>query len=284
MKKEARQGKYQGPLCMLGASVCFATGGVLCKLIPWSPLAINGVRSLIAAVVVGLYLLLTGHRLRMNRFTFFGAVCYVGVTTLFVAANKMTTAANAIILQYTAPIWIMVMMALFFRKKPGRPELVTMAAVMAGILCFFMDSLSGGRLAGNLAAVLSGVFYAGLFILNSFEQGDTLSALFFGQLISGICLSPMALREQDFGMTAMTAVLALGLIQVGLAYILFSEGTARTGPVAAALINGVEPVLSPILVALVFHEMLSTAALIGAVIVLAAILAYNLYQTGKHTS
>lgn len=281
-KNRKEHSRSYGPMMMLGASLCFATGGLLCKWIPWSPLAINGVRNLLAALVVGSYLLLTRHRLRFNRFTFFGAVCYMGVTSLFVAANKMTTAANAIVLQYTAPIWIVLMMALFFQQKPKKEELVTLAAVLVGILCFFFDSLSAGNGLGNLLAVLSGVFYAGLFILNSFEQGDTLSALLLGQVVSGIALGPLAIREAERGLPVMGAVLALGVIQVGVAYIFFAEGTGHTGPVAASLINAVEPIVNPLLVALCFGELLAPLALVGGCIVLLAVVGCNLYQTFKN--
>ena len=167
MKKE--EGQYKGPVMLLLASLCFSLGGLLCKMIPWSALAINGVRNLIGSAVLGIYLLATHHRVKMNGTVIFGAVCMGGVTTLFAFANKMTTAGNAIVLEYTAPVWIILMMLLFFGQKPGRADLIALAAVMAGVLCFFIDSLSVGDLAGNVVALLSGIFFAGLFVLNSFK-------------------------------------------------------------------------------------------------------------------
>lgn len=274
MKEREKAGRF-GPLCMLAAAALFATGGLLCKLIPWSALAINGVRSLIAAGVIGAYLAARRHRPVFNRCTAVGAVCYLGATTLFVMANKMTTAANAIVLQYAAPVWIMVMMALFFGQKPKREEVVTIAVVLAGIVCFFCDSFSSGGLWGDLLALLSGVFFGGLFILNSFEEGDTLSALLLGQLISGAAFTPFLARETDFSTSVLLAVFALGFFQVGLAYIFFSEGTAVTPPVAASLICTVEPVLNPVLVAVVLHETVTPLSLFGAAVVILAIVWYN---------
>ena len=84
------------------------------KIVPWNPLAINGVRNVIAAVVIGLYILATHHKLKFNFTVLVGAICMAGVTTLFSIANKLTTAGNTIILQYTAPIWIVILMFLIF--------------------------------------------------------------------------------------------------------------------------------------------------------------------------
>ena len=174
--------RIPGAAFVLAASLCFSTGGVLMKFVPWNPLAINGVRNAIACLVIGLYILATRHRLKFNLTVLIGAVSMAGVTTLFSIANKLTTAGNTIILQYTAPIWIVILMFFIFGKKPDRTALVSIGIVFAGIIFFFLDSLSTGRWLGDFCALLSGIFYAGVFMLNSFEKGDALSSVFFGQL------------------------------------------------------------------------------------------------------
>ena len=264
-----------GILTMLGASVCFSIGGLLIKIIPWNPLAINGIRNLIAACVIGLYILFTHHRLKFNLTVLIGAVCMSGVTTLFAVATKLTTAGNAIILQYTEPVWVILLMYLFFRKKPGRLEVVSIAIVLSGILCFFFESLSAGKLPGDIAAIAAGLFYAGVFMLNQFEKGDALSSMFFGQLLTGLLLSPLVAKETSFGAPVLAAVLVLGVVQVGLAYILFSYGTRYTDPVTASIINAIEPVLNPVLVAIFYGEKLGTLSLAGAAIVIGGVLFYN---------
>lgn len=276
MKNEATHSKLYGIILVLAASICFSGGGVAIKLIPWNALAINGGRNLISSVVIGLYILCTRHRLRFNTTVLIGAVSMAGVTTLYAIANKLTTAGNTIILQYTVPVWIILFMAIFFRERPTKLQVLTIAVVFAGILCFFFDSIGNGNLLGDICAVLSGIFYAGVFLLNSFEKGDALSSIFFGQLVCGLTLSPLIRFESDFSGLAIGGILFLGIIQVGLAYIFFSEGTKYVNPVTASLINGLEPVLNPILVALVYHELLTPMALVGAVIVFVAILSYNI--------
>ena len=208
-----------GTAMMLAASLCFSTGGLLMKLIPWNPLAINGARNLVACLVFGIYLRVIRHKLKWNRTVLVGALSLAGVTTLFSIANKLTTAGNTIILQYTAPIWIVIMMYLFFGEKPDRASLISILVVFAGILCFFFEGISTGKWLGDLLALLSGIFYAGVFMLNSFEKGDALSSVFFGQLACAVFLSPLVCQETDFSAPVLLYVFLLGAVQVGLAYI-----------------------------------------------------------------
>ena len=272
--------KSLGTAAVLAASLCFSTGGLLMKIIPWNPLAINGVRNVIAAVVIGLYILATHHKLKFNFTVLVGAVSMAGVTTLFSIANKLTTAGNTIILQYTAPIWIVILMFLIFGEKPDRTALISIFIVLAGILCFFFEALSTGKWLGDLCALMSGIFYAGVFMLNSFEKGDALSSVFFGQIACGVFLSPLVVHETDFSAPVLISVFLLGAVQVGLAYIFFTFGTKYTDPVTASIINALEPILNPILVAVFYGEMLGRISIVGAVIVLCGILYYNLRKIG----
>ncbi|HIV68922.1 MAG TPA: EamA family transporter [Candidatus Butyricicoccus stercorigallinarum] len=271
-----KQSPHFGPFMMLCAALLFSTGGVLCKYIPWSPLAINGVRSLFSALVFALYFRITHHKLKCNRTVLCGALCMTGVTTLFIVANKLTTAANAIILQYTAPVWIILFMALLFHVRPTRRDILTCAVVCAGILCFFLDSLSSGSLIGNIIAVISGVFYGGLFLLNRFPEGDALSSMVLGQVLSFLLLAPTVVQETVFTPQVWGAVFVMGFFQVGVAYLCFSIGTKYTNPVSASLIAGIEPILNPILVAIMWGETIAPLSLLGAAIVVAAILAYQI--------
>ena len=267
--------KVLGTAAVLAASLCFSTGGLLMKIIPWNPLAINGVRNVIAAIVIGLYIAATHHKIRFNFTVLVGAVSMAGVTTLYSLANKLTTAGNTIILQYTEPIWVVILMFLIFGKKPDRTALISIMIVFVGILCFFFEGLSTGKWLGDLLALLSGVFYAGVFMLNSFEKGDALSSVFFGQIACGVFMSPLVLQETVFAPPVLAAVFALGAVQVGLAYIFFTTGTKYTDPVTASIINAVEPILNPVLVAVFYGEMLGRMSMVGAVIVLCGILYYN---------
>ena len=261
------------------ASVCFSTGGLFIKLIPWSALAINGARNLIGAAVIGIYLLCSRRRLVFSRQVFIGALSMIGVTTLFAVANKLTTAANTIVLQFTAPVFVILFMAVLYRQRPGRVDLLTCFLVLLGVVLFFVDGIQAGNLVGNI--VLSGVCYAGVFMMNTGENADAISSCFLGQLAAGIIMTPLCMAETDFSAPTLAAVIALGVIQVGGAYILFSIGIRHTPPVTASLITGMEPIMNPLLVAAFYGERVSPLAVIGAVIVVCSILSYNIWLARK---
>ena len=275
LNRPAAGNRYGGTACVFLASLLFSIGGLCMKLIPWSALAINGARNLIGSLVIGVYLLVTRHKIRWSLPVLIGALSTMSVTTLFALANKLTTAANAIVLQFTAPAFVIVLMAVLFGVKPTKRDVLTCAAVFFGVGLFFVDGLRTGHLAGDLAAVLSGLCYAGVFMMNTAKKADAVSSCFLGQLAAGLIFTPFCLRETDFSPPVLATVLILGVFQVGLAYLLLSVGIRRTGAVTASLISGLEPILNPIWVALFYGERISRLAILGAVIVVGAIVLYN---------
>ncbi len=268
-------GEKQGAPLVFLAAVLYSIGGLCIKVIPWNGMSINGGRTAIALVVIGAYLLWTRHPLKWNRWVALGAVSVFGATALFSLANKMTTAANAIVLQFTAPIFVMLFSALFFRKKPRRLDLTACAVVFAGVLFFFVDSLSAGGGLGNLLALLSGISYAGVFLMNELPDGDAISSVFWGDALSALAGLPFLLGETEFSSTAMTSLLVLGVFQVGVSYVLLCIGLRTTPPVTASLLSGIEPVLNPVLVALFYHEAVGPFALAGVVIVVVGVVGYS---------
>ena len=270
--------KNNGTIYVMLAAVLFSIGGLCIKMIPWGAMAINGGRNLIAVPVLLLYIRLTGHKLRMNWAVIFGAVCMCAVTTLFTLANKLTTAANTIILQFTAPIFAMIMTWFLLHKKPQRVDVITCAVVFIGIIFFFIDGISAGNQLGNILALLSGIAYAGVFMMNSFEQSDSLSSILYGQMLSAVIGIGFVFKETDFSTSVLLLMAALGLLQLALAYIFMAKGLETVNAVTASLTAAIEPVLNPILVAVFYKEKITGLALIGAVIVLGTVLIYNVRQ------
>ena len=267
--------RQRGTLCVFLAAVLYSIGGLCIKLIPWSGMAINGGRTAIALVVIGLYLRLTNHRPRMNLWVLVGALAVCGTNILFSIANKLTTAANAIVLQFTAPIFVILFSILFFGKRPKRLDMLACGLVLGGVLLFFIDSLSAGGMLGNVLALLSGISYAGVFLMNDMPDSDPISSVFWGDVISAVVGLPYLGYETDFSKNILIALLVLGVFQVALAYILMVEGLKTTSPVTASLVSGIEPVLNPILVAVFYHEMIGPIALMGAMVVVGSVVLYN---------
>lgn len=188
-----------GTLCVFLAAVLYSIGGLCIKLIPWGGMAINGARTAIALVVIGAYLAVIRHPLRFNRWVAVGALSIFGTNALFSVANKLTTAANVIVLQFTAPIFVILFSALFWRRKPGRLDLLACGIVFGGVLFFFADSLEMGGGLGNVLALLSGVAYAGVFLMNEMPDSDAISSVFWGDVLSAVTGLPFLLGEEKTG-------------------------------------------------------------------------------------
>lgn len=268
----------KGILCVFAAAVLYSIGGLCMKLIPWNGMSINGGRTAIAVVIIALYLIYIRHRPRMNRWIFLGSVCIFGTNSLFAMANKLTTAANAIVLQFTAPIFVLLISALVLKKRPQRLDYVACAVVFGGVLFFFVDSLEMGGELGNILALISGLSYAGVFLMNEAPDGDAISSVFWGDVCAAVVGFPFLLREEDFSPVPIASLLVLGVFQVAFAYILLVEGLKTTPPVTASLVSGIEPVLNPILVAIFYGETIGPFALVGTIIVLGGVLCYNVWK------
>lgn len=271
----------KGTLYVFLAALLYSIGGLCIKVIPWGGMAINGGRTAIALVVIGGYLALVRHPLRFNRWIMLGALCVFGANALFSVANKMTTAANAIVLQFTAPIFVMLFSAIFFRRKPTKLDLGACAVVFGGIVFFFVESLSMGGTAGNILALCSGVAYAGVFMMNEMPNSDAICSVFWGDVISAVTGLPFLFRESDFSAVPVISLLILGVFQVAVAYILLTNGLKTTPSVTASLVSGIEPVLNPILVAVFYGEKMGALALAGAVIVIGGVVGYNILRQNE---
>ena len=274
----------RGTLYVFLAALLYSIGGLCIKVIPWNGMSINGGRTAIALVVIGGYLWWVKHPLRWNRWVALGAVSVFGCNALFSIANKLTTAANTIVLQFTAPIFVMLITLLVFRRRPSRLDVITCAVVFGGVVFFFIDSLEVGGGLGNLLALLSGLAYAGVFLLNDLPDSDAISSVFWGDVLSALTGLPFLVKETDFSPTAITSLLVLGVFQVAVAYILLTIGLQTTPPVTASLVSGIEPVLNPILVAVFYGEQMGPMAIIGAAIVISGVVIYNVCRAKQPKS
>lgn len=270
--------KKNGTIFIFFAALLFSLGGVCVKMIPWNALSINGARCIISVCVLCVYMAVTKHRLKFTKPVLLGAFCVCGTTVLYTLANKLTTAANTIVLQYTAPVFIILLMWLIYKEKPRRLDVLTCVAVLLGIVCFFIDGLSGGGMLGNVLALISGVTYAGVFMINTSKDADPLSSVFLGHLASAVVGLPFLVQETDFSRDPLIFISILGVFQLAVAYICFCRGIATTPPVAASLVSGIEPIANPALAALIAGEMISAVSIVGGVIVVGAILVYNVIK------
>ena len=273
--------KNRAPLCMLAAALLFSLGGMLVKLVPWNPMAISSARSVIAGIVLLVYMKLRGHRPVLNRAVLLGGFAMGATSMLYVISLKLTTAANAILLQYTAPVFIILLMWAFFRVKPTGLDIGATLVLLCGVVLFFADSLSGGggSLVGNITALISGVTWAMVFMMKQWKGADNLSSVFVGCVFCAVVGLPWLFSgDVEWSLPAVGGICLIGFIQFGAAYVFMAEGLEGTPPLAASLISMLEPILNPVWVALTIGEKLGGLSLAGAAVVVLGVLGYNLLK------
>ena len=268
----------KGPLCMVAASICWSLGGICIKFIPWSAMSIISLRAMLAAIVFAIYR--RSVKVQFTKGNVMAAVCLAATTILFVFANRLTTAAAAIVLQFSSPIFILFINYIFYRKKPRISELLAVFATTAGIVLFFADQLDAGHMLGNLLAIASGLSFAGVLVCNKRPDTDPQQSVMLGFLINAVIWLPFVFLDSSITADAAAwgLILVLGVVQVGLAYVFFTVGIKYTQPLPACLITALEPVLSPIWVALATDERPGQFALIGGVVILCSIIVYNVWE------
>ena len=264
--------RNKGILYLALCAALWSTAGVFIKLIDWNSLVIGGFRSAIAAAVLWIVLWRRGTpRPVWNRSTLLTGLCLGGTTALFVMANKLTTAANAIVLQSANPVFVLLFCAMGRGQRITRRDLTVVAVVMLGVVLFFVDDLSPGGLLGNTVALLSAVLLAAAFLFASSAASlhETMSGVLIGHLLSALIGVPFLFLEPPvFTPVSVGAILFLGVFQLGIPYVLFSYAARVCPPLAISLIGMLEPIFSPICVAIFVGEIPGPLALTGGVIVI----------------
>lgn len=260
-------------LLVLAAAVLWSTSGACIKLIELPMFQVAAGRSIFAAIFFAL--LLPQSRRAWDRRTLGVGLAYAMTTVLFVLANKMTTAANAIFLQDTAPLWVLLLAPWLLRERPTRGELRSVPLFLIGISLFFVDDLSAGERTGNVLALTSGVSFAILILwMRRMRDGGAEAAILCGNLMgAAVCapsffLEPVVPTALDVGL-----LVFLGTFQLGLAYLCFLHGLRGVSALEGSLLALFEPVLNPVWTYLFAHEQPKRWALAGAAVVLAATLA-----------
>lgn len=270
------------------AVLLWSTGGMFIKLATnLDAYQVTFFRSLLAGITV---LMLTWRDgLRINAF---GAMCsaiYATLLFLFVWATKHTTAANAIFLQYTAPIYILILAPFVIGEKFHWRDLVTVIFCLAGMSLFFVGDLSIGDYQGNIAALGSGIFL-GLYIMllrhpKALGMSGTITVIYGNFLLALLTLPSGIAAIPTAGLMDYAAVAFLGIFQIGLSYILFIKGVrGGTRPLDASIIGFIEPLLNPVWVFLFVGERPGPWAMLGGVIIIATVCVHTLVQYRKKSS
>ena len=268
---------------MLLCAALWSIAGILFKLIPWNGFAVAGMRSLIAGITIYISMRLMGFRYVLNRRTLIAGF-FSGCTYLcFTVANKLTTSANAIVLQFTSPVFIIIYSAVLFGRKPKKEDLAVVLFTLLGISLFFLDQLKPGYLIGNFVAIGAGMFMAGMYVaVGEIEEEERFSGILNGQALTFLVGLPFFIvTKPAVTPTALIALLALGVFQLGLSYVLYVKASKYCPALACCLLGAIEPLLNPVWVFLFNGEKPGIFALIGAVIVIVSITVWSAFGQEK---
>jgi drug/metabolite transporter, DME family len=255
-------------LLILSAAVLWSTAGAAIKSAGLDAWQIAGGRSLIAALF--LFAAVREARVRPSGRVVLVSIAYAFTVVLFVLATKLTTAANAIFIQDTAPVWVLLLSPWLLRELPTRGELLAVPIYAAGLGLFFLDELSAGQVAGNVVAAVSGICFALAIIGLRILRHDGPAALFYGNVLAAVATLPAWPAGPEATAVDLALLVYLGIFQLGLAYLAFSRGVTGTPAIEASLLILLEPVLNPIWTFLVMGERPGPWAVVGGAVVLGA--------------
>jgi drug/metabolite transporter (DMT)-like permease len=267
-----KKNQIVGVITMVVTASLWSIAGLFIKIIDWHPFAIAGIRSLIASLVILAFLRKPNFHLSFPQVA--AAVANALTMLLFVSANKTTTAANAILLQYIAPVFTAFIGAALLKERTRIEHWVSIVFVAAGMMIMFADKLGGGHLFGDALALMSAVTLSLYFVFMRMQkEGSPLESNLLSQWITaGICLAiSLFLPMPQFTQKSVAAILVLGIIQIGIPSILMAVAIKRISAISAILIAMIEPVLNPVWVFLVLGEAPGMNTIIGGAFILSAV-------------
>lgn len=273
-----------GIFYMVITACLWSLGGLLIKVIPLSPMALISARSICALFIFIPFFIHTNKK-EIHRISFKGAylkhyfICSIFIASLsifFVVATKLTTAAHAIILQFTAPIWIILIGLLFFKIKPKAKDVKAIVLVLIGIIIFLSNGLTGSHQIGNMIAILSGISMAIMILyFKSNHIEFPLLAVIFANIINALIGLPFLLNS-SLDVTTLMYILMIGIFQYGISYIFYTKAVLSLESLQIVIISALEPILNPLWVFLILGETLSVRSMVGGALVLLVIIKYNI--------
>lgn len=271
--------KSKAIILLICTAILWSKGGFLIKYIQWHPVAIAGGRSILAALIMWAYV--KKPKFTWSSIQIMGAIAYALTVILFVIANKLTTAANSILLLYTGPIYVALLSFWFLKEKITTIDWITILTVIGGMALFFMEKLSHDGLLGNVIAILAGISFAWLALcLRKQKDESPLESLILGNILTGIIGLPFIIDSGIPSQQSMIALIVLGVFQLGIPYILYSKAIKHVSALDAVLIPVLEPILNPIWVFLLLGESIGMWPMIGgAIIIIAITIRAILYRT-----
>lgn len=269
-------------LLLFFTTILWSTGGVLVKLVSCGPMTIAGMRSLLAIPV--LLFFFRGNRLTWSAAQIGAALCYGVNVILFVVSTRLTTAANAIVLQYMAPIYVAVFSGMFLKEQIRKIDWIVIVVALSGMCLFFKDKLSADNYLGNILAILGGISF-GFYIIFMRMQKDAfpLGSVLLGNIIAVIIAVPFMFRPFPSA-GSWGGLVLLGVFQLGLSHVLYSTAIKVVTAFGSVMVFMIEPILNPLWVFIFVGEVPGKWAAVGGVVVITSVVWYSLSRLKVNTS
>lgn len=266
----ARPDHSRAIVFLLLAALLWSTGGLFIKCVDWNGMAISGARGLISSLVIGAAFR-KDLKITWSATQLMCAVAYALTMSLFVVANKLTTVANAILLQYTAPVHVALLSAWILKERVTLRDWLTITAVLTGMAMFFFEQMSPGSLVGNMLALCTGFTFALFSVLLRKQKGASpATSVFLGNLLTFFFGLPYMFDGVP-GLQGWLGIFYLGVFQLGLSYVLYTWALSQVSAMEAILITLIEPVLNPVWVFLMMGEVPALTSLAGGAIIVGAV-------------
>ena len=273
--------QIKGTIYVLLAAIALSLSGLFVKLATWDSIAVLGGKSAATLAVAAVYMKMTNYRFVFNKPVILGGICLSLISLMFTVATRATSAANAIVLQYTQPFFVILLLWLIYKQRPAKAEITAVVIAFVGILFFFMDKLTPGGMTGNIIAICSGFVYAVFMLIKKMKGSDYVSSVVLSAVLNvGTCgwRIPM---QTDWRPVPVLMVALFGTVSCFFGYLFLSAGLDRIPLVTGALLTMLEPVLNPIWVALFYGETMGVMSVVGTVILLGTAAVYSVRQIRK---
>ena len=251
-------------------ALMWSLAGFNIKMIEWSPYAIAAGRSLVAVILLAPMVLRKGFQ-KIDRYVIGGAICYAAFNYCFITSTTLTSSAIAIMMQYTAPIYVALLSWLFLRERVGWADIISVGFVFLGMIFFFLDSNSGGSLKGNIVSIFNGITFAGISIfLRLQKDGNPALSMSLGNGISAVAGLPIMWNAGMPDTISLLFLLLAGLL-VAVSYTLYAKASTGLSALETVLIPIIDPVMNPVWVFLFLDERPGALTIVGAAVILVSV-------------
>ena len=251
-------------------ALMWSLAGFNIKMIEWSPYAIAAGRSLVAVILLAPMVLRKGFQ-KIDRYVIGGAICYAAFNYCFITSTTLTSSAIAIMMQYTASIYVALLSWLFLRERVGWADIISVGFVFLGMIFFFLDSNSGGSLKGNIVSIFNGITFAGISIfLRLQKDGNPALSMYLGNVISAVAGLPIMWNAGMPDTISLLFLLLAGLL-VAVSYTLYAKASTGLSALETVLIPIIDPVMNPVWVFLFLDERPGALTIVGAAVILVSV-------------